>query len=153
MLGVNKAILCGTLGKDPETRYTSSGKAVTSFSIATSERWKDQSGEKQERTEWHNITAFDKLAEICGEYLKKGTVVYVEGKIKTEKYTAKDGVEKSATKIVIDTMQMIGGGERSETRQRSAQSSPAASRPERQSQPSKPSVSRESDFDDDIPFN
>lgn len=106
MKGVNLVILVGTLGKDPETKYMPSGNAVTNFSVATSESWKDKSGEKQEVTEWHNITMFGKVAEIADKYLKKGSKVYLEGKIKTEKYQ-KDGVDKYITKIVCDQMQML----------------------------------------------
>lgn len=108
--GVNKVILVGTLGKDPETRYMPSGSAVTSFSVATNESWKDKTtGEKQERCEWHNISIFGKLAEIAGEYLKKGSQVYLEGALRTDKYTDKQGVEKYSTKIVANEMQFLGG--------------------------------------------
>ena len=108
--GVNKVILLGHLGKDPDNRYTGNGNAVCNFSMATTESWKDkQSGEKQERTEWHNLVAFGRLGEICGEYLKRGSQVYVEGKLTTEKYTDKAGVEKYSTKIIISEMQMVGG--------------------------------------------
>ena len=107
--GINKAILVGNLGADPETRYTPSGTAITEIRIATSEAWKDkQTGEQQERTEWHRVTFFGKLAEIAGEYLKKGAQVYVEGKIKTEEYE-KDGVKRYSTKVIADQMQMLGG--------------------------------------------
>ena len=110
--GVNKVILIGNLGQDPEVRYTTSGTAIASFSVATSESWTDkQSGEKQERTEWHRVKVFGKLAEICGEYLAKGRQVYIEGSIRTEKYTDKAGVEKYATDIIAATMQMLGSNE------------------------------------------
>lgn len=109
MASVNKVIIVGNLGRDPETRYMPDGGAVTNFSVATTESWKDKSGAKQEKTEWHRISAFAKLAEICGEYLKKGSSVYIEGKIQTRKYTDKDGVEKYATEIVANQMQMLGG--------------------------------------------
>lgn len=106
--GINKAIILGNLGKDPETRYAPSGAAITSFSIATSETWNDkQSGEKKEKTEWHNITAFGKLAEICGQYLKKGSKVYIEGKITTDKWQDKDGNDRYTTKIIANQMQML----------------------------------------------
>jgi single-strand DNA-binding protein len=109
--GVNKVILVGNLGADPETRYTGSGTAITSLRIATSEQWTDkQSGEKQERTEWHRVKLFGKLAEIAGEYLKKGRQVYIEGSLRTDKYTDKDGVERYSTDIVASEMQMLGGG-------------------------------------------
>lgn len=108
--GVNKVILVGNLGNDPEVRYTSSGAAITSLSIATSESWTDkQSGEKQERTEWHRVKMFGKLAEIAGEYLKKGRQVYIEGSLRTDKYTDKSGVEKYSTDIIASDMQMLGG--------------------------------------------
>ena len=111
MASLNKVILIGNTGKDPEIRYMPNGKPVASFSIATSESWKDKAtGEKKESTEWHNCTAFDKLAEIIGQYVKKGQPLYVEGRIKTEKYTGKDGAEKYSTKIVVNEMKMLGGG-------------------------------------------
>ena len=108
--GINKVILVGNLGNDPEVRYTSGGAAITSLSIATSESWTDkQSGEKQERTEWHRVKMFGKLAEIAGEYLKKGRQVYIEGSLRTDKYTDKSGVEKYSTDIIASDMQMLGG--------------------------------------------
>ncbi|MBE7521097.1 MAG: single-stranded DNA-binding protein [Burkholderiales bacterium] len=110
MASVNKVILLGNLGRDPETRYTTGGSAVTNLNIATSEQWKDKNGEKQERTEWHRVVLFDRLAEIAGEYLKKGRSVYIEGRLQTRKYTDKDGVEKYSTEVVADRMQLIGGG-------------------------------------------
>jgi single-strand DNA-binding protein len=110
MASVNKVILLGNLGRDPETRYTTGGDAVTNLSIATSEQWKDKSGEKQERTEWHRVVLFGRQAEVAGEYLKKGRSVYIEGRLQTRKYTDKDGVEKYSTEIVADRMQLIGGG-------------------------------------------
>ena len=108
--GINKVILVGNLGADPETRYTGSGTAITTLSIATSESWNDkQTGEKQERTEWHRVKLFGKLAEISGEYLKKGRQVYIEGSLRTDKYTDKQGVEKYSTDIIGNEMQMLGG--------------------------------------------
>lgn len=139
MKGVNKVILVGTLGKDPETKYMPSGNAVTSFSVATSESWKDKSGEKQESTEWHNITMFGKLAEIAEKYLKKGSKVYLEGKIKTEKYQAKDGTEKSITKIVCHELQMLD-------------SKPEGA-PARQAAPAQKEPTGGDPFMDDIPFS
>ena len=109
MASVNKVILLGNLGRDPETRYTTGGDAVTNLNIATSEQWKDKSGEKQERTEWHTVVLFGRQAEIAGEYLKKGRSVYIEGRLQTRKYTDKEGVEKYSTEIVADRMQLIGG--------------------------------------------
>ncbi|HET7134561.1 MAG TPA: single-stranded DNA-binding protein [Casimicrobiaceae bacterium] len=113
MASVNKVILLGNLGRDPETRYTTGGDAVTNLNIATSEQWKDKNGEKQERTEWHRVVLFGRSAEIAGEYLKKGRSVYIEGRLQTRKYTDKDGVEKYSTEIVGDRMQLIGGGRES----------------------------------------
>lgn len=113
MKGVNKVILVATLGQDPETKYTASGSAITTISAATNESWKDkQTGEMQERTEWHRIKFFGRLAEIAGEYLKKGRQVYVEGSIRTEKYTDKNGVERYSTEIIGNELQMLGGGNR-----------------------------------------
>ncbi|HTY12006.1 MAG TPA: single-stranded DNA-binding protein [Bacteroidota bacterium] len=111
---LNKVQLIGNLGKDPELKYTSSGVAVATFSIATSDSWKDQEGNTQERTEWHNIVAWRKLAEICGEWLKKGKRVYIEGRLQTRNYE-KDGVKRYITEIVADQMIMLdgGGGQRS----------------------------------------
>ena len=112
MRGVNKVILVGTLGSDPETRSTTSGTAVCSFSVATNEEWKDkQSGEKQSRTEWHRVKLFGRLAEIAGEYLKKGRQVYIEGSLRTDKYTDKQGVERYSTDIIASEMQMLGGND------------------------------------------
>lgn len=116
MSGINKVILIGNLGKDPETRYMPSGKAATNFSVATSERFKDkETGEPQERTEWHRIATFDRLAEIAAEYLKKGSKVYIEGKLRTRKWTDKEGKDRYSTEIIADQMQMLdskgsGGG-------------------------------------------
>ena len=104
---VNKVILIGNLGKDPELRYTSSGVAVASFSVATNESWKDPEGNTQERTQWHNIVAWRKLAEICGEYLKKGGKLYLEGRLQYRNYDDKNGVKRSVTEIVMDEMVML----------------------------------------------
>ena len=109
MAGINKAIIVGRLGKDPEVKYTPDGTAVANFSIATSEEWKDkETGEKKERTEWHRIVAWRRLGEICGEYLKKGKEVYIEGKLQTRQWE-KDGATRYTTEIVADKMQMLGG--------------------------------------------
>ena len=107
--GINKAIIVGNLGNDPEVRYAQNGNAVTMISVATSESWKDKDGNQQERTEWHRVKFFGRLAEIAGEYLKKGRQVYIEGRIRTDKYTDKNGVEKYATGIIADELQMLGG--------------------------------------------
>ena len=138
--GINKAILVGNLGADPETRFTQSGTAVCNFRIATSEAWKDkQSGEAQERTEWHPIVAWGKLGEICGEYLRKGSQVYVEGKLQTRKWQDKDGQDRYTTEIVANEMQMLGGrGERQEQAQRPA--------------PQAPQQARSASVDEDLPF-
>jgi single-strand DNA-binding protein len=115
MASVNKVILVGTLGRDPEIRYMPSGDAIASFSIATNDTWKDKSGKKQERTEWHRISMFGKPAEIAGQYLKKGSNVYLEGRLQTRKWADKDGVERQTTEVVADRMQMLGGSRPSET--------------------------------------
>jgi single-strand DNA-binding protein len=108
--GINKVILVGNLGKDPETRYMPSGSAVTNLTLATSEAWKDkQSGEQQERTEWHKVAMFGRLAEIAAEYLRKGSQVYIEGKLRTRKWQDKEGKDRYTTEIVADEMQMLGG--------------------------------------------
>lgn len=107
-MSVNKVILVGRLGKDPDLRYTTSGTAVANFTLATSERFKDRNGEQQERTEWHNLVAWRQLAEICGKYLKKGKQIYVEGKIQTRSYDDRDGNKKYITEIIVDQMQMLG---------------------------------------------
>lgn len=108
-MSVNKVILVGNLGKDPELRYTPSGAAVVTFSIATTERYKDREGNRQEKTEWHNIVAWRQLAEICGKFLHKGKQVYIEGKIQTRSYDDRDGNKRYITEIVADQMQMLGG--------------------------------------------
>ena len=108
-MSLNKVILIGNLGRDPEVRYLPSGDAVANFSIATSENWKDRNGQRQERTEWHNITLYRRLAEVAGQYLKKGSQVYIEGKIQSRKYTDKQGAERTAYEIVCSEMKMLGG--------------------------------------------
>jgi len=149
MASVNKVILVGNLGRDPETRYTTGGEAVTNVSIATTDTWKDKAGEKQERTEWHRVAFFGKLAEIAGEYLKKGSQVYVEGRLQTRKWQDKEGQEKYTTEIIADRMQMLGsrsgagGGEAPERERSSAGGKPAGAAP------AKKNVD---DLDDDIPF-
>ncbi len=151
MASVNKVILIGNLGRDPETRYMPDGGAVTNVSIATTETWKDKNGEKQEKTEWHRVAFFGKLAEIAGEYLKKGSQVYVEGRLQTRKWQDKDGQDKYTTEIVADRMQMLGsrqgmgGGDREAggERESRAAAKPAAA---------KPAGSKFDDFEDDIPF-
>lgn len=109
MASVNKVILIGNLGKDPDVRYMPSGDAITNITLATTDSWKDKNGEKQERTEWHRVAFFGKLAEIAGEYLKKGSQIYVEGRLQTRKWQDKDGQDRYTTEIVADRMQMLGG--------------------------------------------
>lgn len=106
---LNKVILIGRLGRDPETRFMENGEAVCNFSVATSEKYTDKNGQRQEATEWHNVTMYRKLAEIAGEYLKQGSQVYIEGKIKSRKYTDKNGVERTAYDIIANEMKMLGG--------------------------------------------
>jgi len=108
--GINKVILVGNLGQDPETRYMPSGAAVTNFTVATNESWKDkQTGETKERTEWHRVAMFNRLAEIAAEYLRKGSQVYIEGKLRTRKWQGQDGQDRYTTEIIADEMQMLGG--------------------------------------------
>lgn len=107
MASVNKAILIGNLGKDPETRYMSNGDAVTNITVATTEKWKDKNGEKQEKTEWHRIIMYRKLAEIAGEYLKKGRSVYIEGRLETRKWIDKNGIDRYTTEIIASDMKML----------------------------------------------
>lgn len=108
MASVNKAILIGNLGKDPETRYMSNGDAVTNITVATTDTWKDKNGEKQEKTEWHRVTFYRKLAEIADEYLKKGQSVYIEGRLETRKWDDKNGIERYTTEIIANEMKMLG---------------------------------------------
>ena len=108
MASVNRVILIGNLGKDPESRYMSNGEAVTNITLATTDTWKDKNGEKQEKTEWHRVTFYRKLAEIAGEYLKKSSLVYIEGRLETRKWTDKQGIEKYTTEIIASDMQMLG---------------------------------------------
>jgi len=156
--GINKVILVGNLGNDPETRYTPSGSAITTISIATSESWTDkQSGQKQERTEWHRVKFFGRLAEIAGEYLKKGRQVYVEGSLRTDKYTDKQGVERYATDIIANEMQMLGGmGEGGGGGQQRDRGAPrAAPQDDRGGSGGRQDSQRppmDDNFDDDIPF-
>jgi single-strand DNA-binding protein len=141
MAGVNKVILIGYCGGDPETRYLPNGDPVSNVSLATSETWKDKEGNKQERTEWHRLQFFGRLAEIVGQYVKKGSPIYIEGSIRSNKYTDKEGVEKVSYQITCSSMKLLGSksdGERpaQQERQQPAKQKPAAD-----------------DFDDDIPFN
>jgi single-strand DNA-binding protein len=157
MASVNKVILIGNLGRDPETRYSPDGAAITNVTIATSDRWKDKaSGEMKEATEWHRVVFFGRLAEIAGEYLKKGRPVYVEGKLRTRKWTDKDGNERYTTEIVADNMQMLGsregaGGGDFDEPGAAAPSRAPAGRESGGRAPSKPAPNI-ADMDDDIPF-
>lgn len=149
MASINKVIIVGNLGREPETRFMPSGEQVTNIAVATTDKWKDkQSGEQKEATEWHRVSFFGKLAEIAGQYLKKGSSVYIEGKLKTRKYTDKDGVERYATEIVADTMQMLGGKDDGAPRQASGSNSYQAARGGSKA----PAASGGSYMDDDIPF-
>ena len=159
MASVNKVILIGNLGRDPEVRYTASGAAICNVTIATSRQWKDKtSGERQEETEWHRVVFYDRMAEIAGEYLKKGRPVYVEGRLKTRKWTDKDGVEKYTTEIVATEMQLLGsrdggGGGGAAGGDESASSRPApAARPAPAPKPAPKAATGFEEMDDDIPF-
>lgn len=143
MASVNKVILIGNLGKDPETRYMPNGDAVTNVVIATSESWKDKStGEKKEATEWHRVVFFRKVAEIANQYLRKGSQVYIEGSLKTRKWQNKEGQDQYTTEIVADEMRMLGGKVDSQPRQESAQAEPQKDQ----------TASAPADLSDDIPF-
>lgn len=148
MSSVNKAILVGRMGKDPETRYLPNGDAVTNITLATSETWKDKNGEKQEKTEWHRVTFYRKLAEIAGEYLKKGSMIYVEGRIETKKWQDKDGQDRYTTEIIANEMRMLSG------KQDGRGSSDQGAAEGRQSpQPNHDQVGNGfDDMSDDIPF-
>jgi len=165
MASINKVILVGNLGRDPETRYMPDGGAVTNVSIATTDTWKDKtSGEKKEATDWHRVVFFNRLAEIAGEYLKKGSQVYVEGRLRTRKWQDKEGQDKYTTEIVCDTMQMLGGrqgmgegggrgAERGSDRGESAESR-GGPPPEGRPAPAgaKKPAGKFDDMEDDIPF-
>jgi single-strand DNA-binding protein len=159
MASVNKVIIVGNLGRDPEVRYTPNGSAVCNVSVATTRSWKNkESGDKSEETEWHRVVFYDKLAEIAGEYLKKGRSVYVEGRLKTRKWTDKDGVEKYTTEIVATDMQMLGsregmgGGAASEDGGGYERAAPAARPAAAAANRPAAKSSGFSDMDDDIPF-
>ena len=156
--GVNKVIIVGTLGNDPEVKYSASGSAIANLSVATSEQWKDKTtGEKKEQTEWHRVVIFGKLAEVAGEYLRKGSQVYIEGQLRTRKWTDSNGVDRYTTEIVIQqmggVMQMLGGKRDDSGQQQRQQSGqqPKQQQPPKQQSPqggNEPPM----DFDDDIPF-
>jgi single-strand DNA-binding protein len=155
--GINKVILVGNLGADPDTRYMPSGKAVTNIRVATSESWKDkQTGDTQERTEWHSIVMYDKLGEIAAEYLRKGSQVYIEGKLRTRKWQDKEGKDRYTTEIIADQMQMLGGrggggGAASEPREPRSASRQAPAE-DRSAAPVDEGGGGGGEFDDDIPF-
>ena len=150
--GVNKVILVGNLGNDPEMKYTQGGMAICSLSLATTSVRKDKDGNQQERTEWHRVKLFGKLGEIAGEYLKKGRQVYIEGSIRYDKFTGTDGVEKYFTDIVADEMQMLGGGEGGGG-DRPARPAPGKESAPRREAPAARNADFGNDFaDDDIPF-
>jgi single-strand DNA-binding protein len=145
MASVNKVILVGNLGADPELRYTNSGTAVANFRIATNERWNDKNGQQQERTEWHSIVAWGKLGEICGKFLKKGRSVYVEGRLQTRSWEDQSGNKRYTTEIVAQVMQMLGG--------RGGEGSDAEWGGRQQEEPSVPDIPvGSSASDDDLPF-
>ncbi len=156
MASVNKVILIGNLGRDPETRYMPDGGAITNISVATTDVWKDKNGEKQEKTEWHRVAFFGKLAEIAGEYLKKGSQVYVEGRLQTRKWQDKDGNDKYTTEVVAERMQMLGsrqgmggagaGAEREAPAERESAGAKGAAKPAAKA------GGKFDDFEDDIPF-
>ncbi len=159
--GVNKVIIVGNLGNDPEVRYANNGSAIANISVATTESWKDKNtGEQQEKTEWHRIVMFNRLGEIAGEYLKKGSQVYIEGRLQTRKWQDKSGQDKYTTEIVANEMQMLGGrggsdmsgggGGGYQAPQQASAPQPAAQQGGGQPQPAQPAPSN--DFDDDIPF-
>lgn len=139
MASVNKVIILGNVGKDPETRYMTNGEAVTNITVATSETWKDKaSGEKQEKTEWHRVTLYKRLAEVAGEYLKKGSQVYIEGRIETRKWLDKEGKDRYSTEIIANEMKMLG--------------SRTTSKEEPQAAPKSGKTGKFEDMDNDIPF-
>lgn len=169
--GVNKVILVGSLGNDPEVRHMPNGNAVANLSLATSESWKDQQGQVQERTEWHRLTMYRRLAEIAGEYLKKGSQIYVEGKLQTRKWQDQQGQDRYTTEIIVDNMQMLGGrngggqgnnqGDYQQGGQGGYQQAPSSNQGGYQQPPSgnqgggqapPQNSNNQDDFDDDIPF-
>ncbi|MFH1820167.1 MAG: single-stranded DNA-binding protein [Pseudomonadota bacterium] len=161
MASVNKVILVGNLGHDPEMRYLPSGEAVANLAIATTDKYKDKTGQMVEQTEWHRVSFFGRTAEVCGQYLKKGSQVYVEGSIRTRKYTDKEGIEKYATEIRGDRMQMLGGrsgGGMADMDDGSFNQAAPASAPRSQPRSSAPAAAQRpassgfDDMDDDIPF-
>lgn len=155
--GVNRVTILGNLGNDPEVKYTASGSAIANLTVATSEEWKDKAtGESKSLTEWHRVVLFGKLAEVAGEYLRKGSQVYIEGQLRTRKWTDNAGVEKYTTEVVVGmngVMQMLGGKQESKPQQQGGWGQPQQPKPQQQSKPA-PSQPNEPpmDFSDDIPF-
>ena len=155
--GINKAILIGNLGNDPDIRYTASGTAIANISLATAESWRDkESGEQQERTEWHRVVFFGRLAEIVGEYLRKGSQVYVEGRIQTRKWQDKEGNDRYTTEVVANEMQMLGSRGGAGANYNAPANAPT-NHPQNKAAPDKPAATSPNaapadDFDDDIPF-
>ncbi|WP_018079184.1 single-stranded DNA-binding protein [Thiobacillus denitrificans] len=166
MASVNKVIVVGNLGQDPEMRYLPSGDAVANFSVATTDTWKDKEGNKQEATEWHRCSVFGRTAEVCGQYLKKGSQVYIEGGLRTRKYTDKEGIERYSTEIRVDQMKMLGsrqgGGQadggnaprQAQPSRNQGQNNGGGQRPQAQGSGGngRPASSGFDDMDDDIPF-
>ena len=155
--GINKVILVGNLGRDPEVRYTANGGAVANITVATSEQWTDkQSGQKQEKTEWHRVVMFGRLGEIAGEYLRKGSQVYIEGKLQTRKWQDQNGQDRYTTEIVANEMQMMGGrasgGSADFSQDSGYQQSAPAPAPQQGAAPAPSGGGNFDDFDDDIPF-
>jgi len=151
--GINKVILVGNLGNDPEVRYTPAGACVTTISVATTEQWKDKEGNKQEKTEWHRVVFFGRLAEIAGEYLKKGSQVYVEGKLRTNKWQDQNGQDRYTTEVLANEMQMLGSANGSNNGfGRVQHSQPASNSRAAGGQPSTQAAPNFDDFDDEIPF-
>jgi len=156
MASVNKVILVGNLGRDPETRYTTGGDAVTNIRLATTDVWKDKNGEKQERTEWHNIVFYGRQAEIAGEYLKKGRQIYVEGRLQTRKWQDKEGQDRYTTEIIADRMQMLGtregGGSAAAAEPAEREPAAASAGGGGRKSTGAPAKKNVDDLDDDIPF-
>ena len=146
-MSLNKVILIGNLGRDPEVRYMPNGEAVCNFSIATDETWKDQSGQRQTKTEWHAITLYRRMAEVAGQYLKKGSQVYIEGRIQSRKYTGKDGIERTAYEIIGSEMKMLGGKAEGSSESANTAEPPAPPRRQAPTAPAQPV-----DDIDDVPF-
>lgn len=157
MPSVNKVILMGNLGRDPEVRFMPNGDAVCNFSIATTDSWKDKAGERQEKTEWHNIVMYRRLAEIAGEYLKKGRPVYLEGRLQTRKWQTKEGQDRYTTEVIADSMQMLGGrdgvpAQESQTSSQLDNKNEFDQTPSRNNQSGSSNSSSFDEFEDDIPF-